>query len=185
MPTAPGQSIFQLTITLNDVSPPVWRRLLVPGSIKLAKLHDIFQSTMGWTNSHLHSFSIGKLSYGMHADDYPEDEIDEKTVTVLRALADVKEFTYEYDFGDSWDHTVVVEAMTTAPMGLKFAVCLDGAGACPPEGCGGSWGYAHLLEALADTAHPEHEELSEWVEGPVDPASFDLGRVNAELQRLR
>jgi hypothetical protein len=185
MPTPPGQSIFRITIALNDSSPPIWRRLLVPGSIRLAKLHDIFQAAMGWTNSHLHMFTIGEVSYGSQFDDYPEDEIDEKSVTVLRALTDVKQFTYEYDFGDSWDHTVVVEEKTTTRTGLKFAVCLDGSGACPPEDCGGTGGYERLLEALGNPSDPEHEALMEWAGGPIDVAAFDLARTNAELQRLR
>ena len=139
---------------------------------------------MGWTNSHLHAFTIGGERYGMHFDDYPEDEIDEKQVTVLRAIGEHRRFLYEYDFGDSWDHEVVVEDAVRLPWGLRYAVCLDGQNACPPEDCGGVGGYAELLEVLADPSHDEHDDLMQWVGGPFDPAFFDLVAVNVALQHL-
>ena len=141
MPTPPGQGVFQLRISLR-VEPAVWRRLLVPASVRLAKLHGIFQAAMGWTNSHLHSFTIGDERYGMQFDEYPEGEIDEKHVTVLSAIGEHPSFLYEYDFGDSWEHEIVVEEFARPPLGLKHAVCLDGQNACPPEDCGGTGGYA-------------------------------------------
>jgi Plasmid pRiA4b ORF-3-like protein len=174
-----------MCITLDEVMPRVWRRLLVPGSIRLAKLNDVFQVAMGWTNSHLHRFTIGDESFAMLLDDYPEDEADEKEVSVLQAIAEHRRFSYEYDFGDSWGHEVVVEELTRLPHGLKHAVCLDGQNACPPEDCGGVGGYAALLEALADPTHVDHNELMDWVGGTFDPALFGLAAVNAELQRLR
>ncbi len=177
--------MIQLRITLNEVEPVVWRRLLVPGNVKLAKLHDMLQAAMGWTNSHLHSFEIGGAIYGMHFDDYPEDEIDEKDVTVLRAIGEHQHFSYEYDFGDSWDHEVVLESSVKMPRGLKHAVCLDGQNACPPEDCGGIGGYSELLEVLRDPTREDHEELTKWVGGGFDPEFFDLGAVNVALQHLR
>jgi hypothetical protein len=176
--------VVQLRITLNEVEPAIWRRLLVPGSVKLAKLHDMLQAAMGWTNSHLHRFEIGGAIYGMHFDDYPDDEIDEKEVTVLRAIGDHQRLTYEYDFGDCWDHEVVVESSVRTPRGLKHAVCLDGQNACPPEDCGGTSGYEELLEALRDPTHEDHDELTEWVGASFDPAAFDLVAVNVALQHL-
>jgi len=101
------QPVFQLRIRLEGINPPAWRRVLVPGGVRLAKLHDIFQAAMGWTNSHLHSFTIGDHLYGMQYDDYPEDELDETEHTVFIALRkSVRRFVYEYDFGDSWTHEV-------------------------------------------------------------------------------
>lgn len=185
MPTPPGQSVFQLRITLDEVVPTVWRRLLVPGSVRLAKLHSMFQAAMGWTNSHLHSFTIEGQLFGMHFDDYPEDEIDEKEVTVLRAIGEHRRFSYEYDFGDSWEHEVVVEDSMRLPHGLKHAVCLDGQNACPPEDCGGSHGYAELLRVLGDPGHEDHDRFTTWVGGPYDPTALDLVAVNAALQHLR
>ena len=184
MPTPPGQGVFQLRITLRDVEPAVWRRLLVPASVRLAKLHGIFQAAMGWTNSHLHSFTIGDERYGMQFDEYPEGEIDEKQVTVMRAIGEHPSFSYEYDFGDSWEHEIVVEEFVRPPLGLKHAVCLDGQNACPPEDCGGTGGYAELLQALADPKHEEHDHLLAWVGGPFDPTLFDLVTVNVALQHV-
>ena len=177
--------MFELSITLADVEPSVSRRLLVPGSIRRGKLHDILQVSIGWTYSHLHSFEIGAERYGPQYDEYPEGEIDEAAVSVLRAIGVHETLLYEYDFGDSWDHYVVVERVAQLSQGLTHAVCLEGQNACPPEDCGGSGGYIHLLAALADATHPEHRELLEWVGGPFDPAHFDVAAVNVALQRLR
>lgn len=177
--------MIQLRIAFDDVDPAVWRRLLVPGSVKLAKLHDIFQAAMGWTNSHLHRFEIGAMVFGMHFDDYSEDQIDEKEVTVVRAIGDHDRFTYAYDFGDRWEHTVVVESSAQMPRGLKHAQCLDGENACPPEDCRGPHGYAELLEVLRDASHEDHDHLTEWVGGSFDPEAFDLVAVNVALQQLR
>jgi hypothetical protein len=181
----PGQTVLRLRISLLDVHPVVWRRLLVPGSVRLSKLHLMFQAAMGWTDSHLHSFRIGDLLYGTQFDDYPPEELDEKSVTALSALRGQRRFIYEYDFGDSWEHEVVVEAMTTTALGLKFAVCLDGQNVCPPEDCGGTPGYATMLEALADPSHEEHDQFLTWVGGAFDPAAFDLAEANIALQRVR
>ena len=185
MPTAPAQSVFRVRITLDDVVPTVWRRLLIPGSGRLPTLHHIFQAAMGWTDSHLHAFTIGDQLYGMHSDDYPEDEIDEKQVTVLRAIGSHRRFSYEYDFGDSCAHEVVVEELTKSSPGLKFAVCLDGQDACPPEDCGGAGGYAELLDVVADPDHDDHDHFLEWVGGSFDPTGFDLVGTNVALQQLR
>jgi hypothetical protein len=157
----------------------------VPGSIRLSKLHDFFQAAMGWTNSHLHSFTIGDQLYGMQFDDYPEEERDEKEVTVLQALEGQRRFIYEYDFGDSWQHEVVVEDLKRFATGLKFAVCLDGQRACPPEDVGGTYGYAEMLEALADPEHEEFDNYVSWVGGFFDPEAFDLAAINVALQRVR
>jgi hypothetical protein len=175
---------YQLHVELDEVTPVVWRRLLVPTSVRLAKLSDMLLAAMGWTNSHLHCFKVGDAQFGMQFDDFPEEEIDEKSVTVLQALGDAKRFTYEYDFGDSWNHMVTAEAESSSPLGLKAAVCLGGENACPPEDCGGSGGYAHLLAVLADPKHEEHEDYLGWVGGLFDPTLFDLVGANAALQRI-
>ncbi len=140
---------------------------------------------MGWTNSHLHSFTINDERYGMKSDDYLEGEIDETDVTVIAALKDTDTFSYEYDFGDSWEHTVTVEAKMSSALGLKFAVCLDGENACPPEDCGGAYGFEHMLEALNDPSHEEHSDFVKWLGGSFDPTEFSIASTNAALQRLR
>ena len=106
-------------------------------------------------------------------------------MSVRQALADQRRFIYEYDFGDSWEHDVVVEARSAHRLGLRFGVCVDGANACPPEDCGGWPGYRSMLEALDDPTHEEHESYLAWLGGTFDPTSFELAEVNAALQRVR
>ena len=159
-----------MRIQLNDVDPVIWRRLLVPGAVRMAKLADMLIAGMG---------------YGMNFDEYPEGEIDEKSVTVLQSLRDERRFTFDYDFGDSWEHDVVIEELTWSYFGLKYAVCIDGANACPPEDVGGVYGYVNFLEAINDPDHEEFDDYTAWIDGPFDPAEFDLGEVNALLQKVR
>jgi hypothetical protein len=149
------------------------------------KFADVLLVAMGWSNSHLHAFTVGGNRYGMNDDDFPEGEIDEKTVTVIDALHDVRQLSFEYDFGDSWEHEILMEEQSWSTFGLKFAVCLDGAHACPPEDVGGPWGYAEFLKAIADTSHEEHAHFLEWAGGTFDPTEFDLAEVNALLQKVR
>jgi hypothetical protein len=180
------QTVFQLRIQLEEVTPTVWRRVLVPGGVRLPKLHDMFQAAMGWTNSHLHGFTIDGQLFGMHVEDWPDEELDEADYTVAVALGGgVRRFNYEYDFGDSWQHEVVVEGTTWPSLALKHAVCIDGQNACPPEDVGGSWGYRNFVEALTDPLHEEHDSFLVWVGYKFDPEAFDLGAANAALQRVR
>jgi hypothetical protein len=180
------QAVFQLRIQLEEVHPTIWRRMLVPGGVRLAKLHDFFQAAMGWTNSHLHSFTIGDRLYGSHFDEYPEEELDEHEHTVLQALrGGVRRFGYQYDFGDDWQHEVTVEATTWSQLALKYAVCLDGQNACPPEDVGGPYGYQQFLEALSDPLHEEHDSYLVWMGYKFDASEFSLATANAALQRVR
>ena len=130
--------------------------MLVPGAIRMAKLSEMLLAAMGWTNSHLHAFRVGDQRYGICFDDYPDEEIDEKGVTVLKALREERRFVYDYDFGDGWEHDVVIEELTRTSFGLKFAVCLAGQNACPPEDVGGPGGYSDFLDAVSDSKHEEH-----------------------------
>jgi hypothetical protein len=178
-------TVVQLRISLEEVRPEVWRRLLVPGAVQLSELHDVFQVAMGWTNSHLHSFTIADELYGPQDDDDSEEELDERAVSLVEALAGEQLFHYSYDFGDSWEHSVAIEEVTTPLRALRFAVCLDGQRKCPPEDCGGASRYAHLLEVIADPGHEEFQFYVDWLGGHFDPEEFDLADVNARLQRLR
>jgi hypothetical protein len=185
MPTAPRQLSFQLHVKLDVIAPSVWRRILVPTSVTMSKLHDMLQSMMGWTNSHLHAFTIGDARYGMCFDDYPEDEIDEREVTVLHALRSCKQFNYEYDFGDGWSHTITIEDEIRTSHGLRYAVCLAGENACPPEDSGGPGGYERMLEALVDPNHEEHDSYVQWIgDDTFDRAAFDMVAINAALQGI-
>ena len=183
--TPPPQRIFQLRIRLRDVEPEIWRRVLIPGSVRLGKLHLMLQATMGWTNSHLHAFDIGDARYGTCFDELAEHEIDEKSSTVMAALRGRAQFVYEYDFGDSWIHDIIVEGALSSEHGLKYGVCLDGANACPPEDCGGAFGYAELLNALADPSTADRREFIPWVGGSFDATAFDVADANVRLQAVR
>ena len=175
----------RLTVTLDEIQPPIWRRLDVPASVTLAKLHELLQAALGWTNSHLHVFEIGDERIAIP---YDLDQLTEGDLTRsarLVQLGDVvdhgfRRFGYEYDFGDSWHHTIEIEEVRDEADGDGWARCLGGARACPPEDCGGTGGYARLLEILFDPRHPEFEETRVWARR-FEPERFDLGSVNAAL----
>jgi hypothetical protein len=181
----PSKSVVQLRMSLMEHMPTIWRRLLVPGEIKLSKLHLIFQAAMGWEDYHLHVFEIGENRYGVPHQEYDNDDIDEEGVQLCDLVTGRMRFIYEYDFGDCWRHEVVVESVEEVPLILKFATCVDGQRACPPEDVGGTYGFAEFLEAVADPDHEEHESHLMWVGGSFDPESFSLASANAALQRVR
>ena len=180
--------IYQLRITMQDVEPPIWRRVLVDGESSLGDLHLIFQIAMGWTNSHLHEFRIGNSRYGTcdpALDDFDEDVQDEDLITLEQAAPFVGvEFLYEYDFGDSWVHLVKVEAITEPESKAFKPACLAGERSCPPENVGGITGYAEFLEALADGDHPEYSSIIEWIGGEFDPEHYPIALVNEILSRF-
>jgi hypothetical protein len=174
-----GDPVLQVKLSLLGVSkPPVWRRLLVPANIRLDRLHGVIQAAMGWEDCHMHAFSDGSCEYGL-AD--PElGHRDERKVTLGRLLKrEGERIRYSYDFGDGWEHEIVVEGALAAEPGVRYPVCLAGKGACPPEDCGGVWGYEDLREALADSAHEQHEEMLEWL-GLQTAAEFDAARFDAD-----
>jgi len=178
--------VYQLKITLKDFRPPIWRRVLVPGSADLYRLHWVVQIAMGWTNSHLHQFIIDGEYYSIPSEDDWEAVKDERRLTLAQiAPAARRKFVYEYDFGDSWEHEILVEKILPPDPAVKHAVCLDGRRACPPEDVGGVWGYAEFLEAIRNPEHEEHDSYLEWIGGDFDPDEFDVDAVNAELRRLR
>jgi hypothetical protein len=178
--------VYQLKITLKGSKPPIWRRVEVADDITLARLHAIIQAAMGWTDSHLHMFSLGRISYGMPDPNYDEDVLDEQRYKLKQLLSEPKQkLSYEYDFGDSWTHEVLLEKVLPSEPGATYPRCTAGKRACPPEDCGGVWGYADFVQAIADPEHPEHEELLEWVGGEFDPEQFDLAEANAALHPLR
>jgi len=182
-----ADQIYQLRVVLDEIAPPIWRRLLVPGSIDLPRLHRVFQAVMGWTNSHMHLFEVGAMRF-LEPD--PDDGLEpgERSERGVRlseiAPSDQAHFRYDYDMGDGWEHTVVVEKIMPVDPATKYPVCLEGQRACPPEDCGGVPGYFGLLEILKDRDHPEYEEMVEWLERPYDPERFDVAAVNRALVKL-
>lgn len=177
--------IYQLKVTLLETRPPIWRRLQTPSDVTLARLHRILQMVLGWTDSHLHQFIIDGQSYGMPDDEYGMPTINEQRVRLSQVVEPGASFRYEYDFGDSWQHAIVVEQALPALLRQRYPVCLDGARACPPEDVGGVDGYRAFLAAIKDPRHEEHAELLAWAGGAFDPAAFDVAAVNRQLARLR
>jgi hypothetical protein len=178
------RQIFQLKVTLADVTPAVWRRVLVPGGYTLDRLHRVVQLAMGWQDCHLHSFDIDGAQYG---EPDPDGELalrDELDVRLDAVAAKGARFVYTYDFGDWWEHEITVEDVFGAEPDERYPACAGGERACPPEDIGGAAGYARFLGALADPAHPEHEPMREWVGRPFDPASFEADRTTTLLRRL-
>jgi Plasmid pRiA4b ORF-3-like protein len=155
--------VYQLKITLRGVSkPPVWRRVLVPGGITLRDLHDVIQLAMGWEDDHLHVFSTGWQDFGPPGNGL--GFADDGRVLLSQVLAGPGDrLRYTYDFGDDWEHDIVVEEIGPAAPGELVPSCVTGKGACPPEDCGGPWGYAVLKEVLANPAHEDHLNLLQWL----------------------
>ena len=181
-------AVYQLKVTLDDSKPPIWRRILVSENITLHDLHEIIQRVMGWHNYHLHMFRISGQIYG----DPEEDEtgmLGTKNEARYRisqfGLREKSKFSYEYDFGDGWEHTLLVEKITSPDPSAHYPICVAGKRACPPEDVGGIWGYADFLEAMADSAHEEHDEMLEWAGGEFDPERFDLDKVNKALRVIQ
>ena len=181
--TAP--TVYQLKVTLRGSKPPIWRRVQVTGASSHSKLHEIIQTAMGWTNSHLHQFEIGGKYYSDPAFEL-DAALNEKRTTLDRlALKAKSKFRYEYDFGDSWDHDILVEKVQPPEADVVCPRCLAGALSGPPEDCGGIWGYYDLLEITQDPDHPEHDEMLEWLGEDFDPEAFDLEAINTALRTLK
>ena len=176
-----GQPMVQLRVSLDYVEPMIWRRLVVPASLTLRQLHAVIQTAMGWEDYHLHMFDVGGVLYGDVEQMDGDEAGDSDTFTVGQAAERVRKFGYEYDFGDSWRHTIAIE-QTMSGAGADTPRLIDGARACPPEDCGGPGGYQQLLEVLADPADEEHETMLEWVGGSFDPEAFDLAGTNELLE---
>ena len=179
--------IYQIKVTLRGTHPLIWRRILVSGNTTLLKLHDILQIVMGWENAHLHLFKTPGLVYGDPMNDvYGDISTAVEATCKLRQLIHCagQRFSYEYDFGDSWEHRLVVEKILSGQERQRYPICLKGKRACPPEDVGGVWGYENFLKAIQDPKHEEHEDYLNWIGGEFDPETFDLDEVNVRLKRM-
>ncbi|HTQ80416.1 MAG TPA: plasmid pRiA4b ORF-3 family protein [Thermoanaerobaculia bacterium] len=177
---------YQLKVTLVGSRPPIWRRLKVSGNLHLGRLHQVLQIAMGWEDVHLHLFAVGRTVYSPPDPELGFPQQNERKVLLREVLTREKErLRYEYDFGDGWEHSIVVEKILPPEPGGGAPVCLAGKRSCPPEDCGGIFGYEQLLEALRDPSHPDHRDLASWVGEDFDPEAFDLKAVNSALARLR
>jgi hypothetical protein len=179
---------LQVLVTLDEVPQPVWRRLVVRNDLTFSQLHDVLQAAMGWEDAHLHEFQVGKTSIGapqpdsLFSDSGPT--LDERETTLASGLGTAKEFRYWYDFGDDWWHSIAIEAALPFDGAAPAAELIDGAGACPPEDCGGPYGYADLLAILAQPEHPERAELIEYYEA-IDADAFDIDAARKRLAPWR
>ncbi len=178
-----GNEIYQIKVTLLRTAPPIWRRLLVPSDFTLSSLHDLLQLAMGWTDSHLHEFLFRGQHYGpTHPERGVTEAIDERKVRLNQLLSRVgAKMVYTYDFGDGWEHGIVLEKGLPIEPNMAYPLCTDGRGACPPEDCGGLGGFYNLLEALQNPRHPQREELLEWLGEDYNPEKFSTEAINRIL----
>ncbi len=182
----PEPIVYQLKITIRGVSkPPIWRRVLVQTDITLRDLHEIIQRVMGWGNCHLHVFTTEWQEYG--SPDPELGHVSDQKVRLEQVLAGQGDrLRYTYDFGDDWEHDIVVEQTLTPEPGQAYPRCLAGKGACPPEDCGGIWGYTELKEILADSSHNQHEDMLNWLGlesgDDFDPTEFSVADADARLR---
>jgi len=176
-------SIYQFKVTLNESHPPIWRRIQVP-DCSLGELHEVLQVVMDWGNCHLHQFIVNGRCFGQATHDDLDMEVEDEDGIRLRDIYTGKNtprIVYEYDFGDGWQHEMVLEKIQEAEPMVKYPRCLEGARACPPEDVGGIWGYAEFLEAISDPNHEDQDDLLDWVGGEFDPEKFSVDEVNREL----
>ena len=186
-----GADVYVIKVTLLGTKPPVWRRLAVRADTTLARLHSVLQSAIGWYDCHLHQVvAPDQTRYSALSPDGDLDwdsrVVDERKVKLRQVLrASRQRMVYEYDFGDGWEHRIELEKIVPPEPGEKLPRCLGGRRSCPPEDCGGVWGYAEMLRALADPKHREHAMYKEWLDGDFDAEAFDIERVNELLAGIR
>lgn len=184
MTRAVPKTVHRLKVTLRAVRPPVWRRIEVRSTTKLSDLAWVLESAMGWDGSHLHMFEAGRNRYGApDPEGWGPSVLDERKHSLGAVLPrEGSKLRFDYDFGDGWEHDVVVEAIAPVDRGVQYPQCVGGRRACPPEDCGGPWGYQELLEALADPKHERHEDLLEWIGGDFDSAEFDVDATTSAMR---
>ncbi len=178
--------VYQYKISLNEITPEIWRRIQVPETYSFWDLHVAIQDAMGWWDYHLHAFRFRKRKNSRNAFEIgiPDDEFADWVVHPGWEIPITDFFDevgvrceYEYDFGDCWQHELLLEGILLREKGQTYPRCLDGEGACPPEDCGGVWGYQHMLEIISDPTHEEHEEMLTWLGGEYDPKDFSPENV--------
>ena len=179
--------IYQVQVSVINSKPKIWRRILIKSDFLLSDFHKVIQSSMGWTNSHLHQFIKDQNFYTvrMQDDDFWNEmnNVDYKKMKVSDLLLKEKEkIVYEYDFGDGWRHDIVLEKILLNDEKMKFPVCLAGKRNCPPEDIGGVWGYKSMLEILKQPKHEEYKSYKEWLGNDFDPEYFDIDEVNKLLK---
>jgi len=178
-------AIYQFKVTLKESHPPIWRRIQVP-DCTLGELHEVLQVVMGWEDCHLHQFIVRGEYYGpLDPEDreWGMEKGDEEKISISQVAKTGRKvrFIYEYDFGDSWQHEILLEKILEPEPKVAYPRCIEGARACPPEDVGGIWGYGDFLVAISDPNHEDHDERLEWGGGEFDPEKFSVDKVNKEL----
>ena len=183
----PTDAIYQLKVVLKHTKPLIWRRLKVRAGISLGELHFVLQAAMGWDDCHQHVFEAGDVSYAPAVKKDTADEAEDENLVDLKIVAPVlkSKFTYDYDMGDDWLHLITVEKILSADPDQKLPVCTAASGACPPEDCGGLWGYYAMLDILEEPHHPEYKRMRTWVGDGFDPETVDLASINKRLNEFQ
>lgn len=185
-PSKQPAELLLLHIELKWVTPTIWRRFAVPETITLGKLHHAIQAVMGWGDCHLHEFIIAGEHYGTpDPDDMGPTVNPEARKTLIKALNGKRSFSYIYDFGDGWEHSIKVEKKLPAIACPYVPYCIEGANTCPPEDIGGATGYEEFVEIMANPKHPEHAAMIEWHGGMFDPAVYDCEEVNGWFEQIK
>lgn len=172
--------VFQFKIVLQGTKPPIWRRIQILEECSFWDLHVAIQDAMGWKDCHLHIFSLPCGDVGI-PDDCGFDDVETKAGWQTSVKENMKvgdSVHYIYDFGDGWTHKVTLEKVLKPDPALTYPVCVTGKRACPPEDCGGPYGYGDLLDILSDAKHPEHEEMLDWMGDEFDSESFSPDKVH-------
>lgn len=178
------RQIYHMKVTLADVQPPVWREIAVPGGYTLDRLHRVIQLAMGWQDCHLHSFDIAAVQYGLPDPDGLLEMRDELDFRIDDVVGKDSRFMYTYDFGDWWEHQIVVQDVSAADPDDRYPACTDGVGNCPPEDVGGVYGYERFLDAISDPNHKDHDATLEWYGDRLGKADFDAARATALMRRM-
>jgi len=193
-----AEAVYQMLFTIKGITPPVWRRVLIPRAITFHKLHRIIQAVYNWQDYHLYRFEFNDLVVCIPDPDYtPEElyggkvkEINAKRVKIDKLLGKRHKCVYVYDFGDNWEHEVVLEKVLPLKTAFLHPICVDGARYRPPEDVGGIEGYRDFLEIIKDAKHPEYDEYLTWAEKDTggrkfDPEYFYIPEVNRALEKIR
>ncbi len=180
--------IIQLKITIQGTKPPVWRQIQVEKSITFSQLHTILLIVMGWDGGHLYEFLVDGIRISEPSSD---DEgwgggiHDSSKIKLDSLISDSKtKIVYTYDFGDDWEHKIVLEGYHNKDETQYYPVCIDGKQCCPPEDCGGIYAFSELLKTLKNKNHPDYDDTLEWVGEDYDSEKFDIVKVNKNLRQL-
>jgi len=184
MTDSPADAIATLRIEIKDIEPLIWRRVAVRSSMNLMALHKVIQAAMGWLDYHRWELVVEERKYGILDPDRPHVKNGATTQLATILVSGVTEFDYVYDFGDNWEHRIVVEGISNAEADAKYPRFLGGERRCPPEDCGGPPGYFEFMENIANKRSKKAKEALDWYGGPYHPDDIDVEQINVTLGRI-